>query len=76
MTDIKYQQFVASSAIQGANARWIEDYYEQFLEDPESVDESWRAYFRRVRGGDGATEIAHGTLRLDRLFRFGGSAGA
>ena len=71
MTDSKYQQFVASSAIQGANARWIEDYYEQFLEDPESVDESWRAYFRRVRGGDGATEIAHGPVlaRFQRLAR-------
>ena len=48
MATSKYQSFIETSSIHGANAPYIEAYYEQFLDDPESVDPSWRAYFRNM----------------------------
>ena len=45
MTGEKMRQFVLTSPIQGANGAWVEAMYEQFLEDPDSVEDSWKAYF-------------------------------
>ena len=45
MTGEKMRQFVLTSPIQGANGSWVEAMYEQFLDDPDSVEESWKAYF-------------------------------
>lgn len=53
MTRSKYQSFIESSSVQGANAPYIEAYYEQFLDDPESVSPDWRAYFRALNTGLG-----------------------
>ncbi|HBG95867.1 MAG TPA: hypothetical protein DDY14_11250, partial [Chromatiaceae bacterium] len=36
------QLFRSSSAFYGGNAAFIEDLYEQYLNDPESVDLAWR----------------------------------
>jgi 2-oxoglutarate dehydrogenase E1 component len=33
------------SGLANADPAWIEELYEQFLSDPESVDESWRSFF-------------------------------
>ena len=38
-------EWLASSALGGANQSYIEDLYECYLEDPQSVDESWRQIF-------------------------------
>ena len=67
----KYQEFLETSSIQGSNAQWIELYYERFLEDPNSVDDSWRAYFRGLNGANGHDEIAHSTIleRFERMAR-------
>jgi len=67
----KYQEFLETSSIQGSNAQWIELYYERFLEDPNSVDDSWRAYFRGLKGANGHDEIAHSTIleRFERMAR-------
>ena len=59
MTISKYQSFIASSSIGGQNAAFVEQYYEQFLEDPESVEPSWRAYFRNIQDQSAEREIAH-----------------
>ena len=45
MTGEKMRQFVLTSPIQGANGSWVEAMYEQFLDAPDSVEESWKAYF-------------------------------
>jgi 2-oxoglutarate dehydrogenase complex dehydrogenase (E1) component-like enzyme len=37
MTSSKYQSHIASSSISGGNAAFIEQYYEQFLEDRKST---------------------------------------
>src|SRR6185295_6946620 len=37
--------FEATSFLNAANAPFIESLYAQYLENPDAVDESWRAYF-------------------------------
>lgn len=71
MTTSKYQSFLESSSIQGANAPYIEAFYEQFLDDPESVDPAWRAYFRSVQDQNAPRETAHSDVvaRFERLAR-------
>jgi 2-oxoglutarate dehydrogenase E1 component len=52
---------LASTALSGGNAGFIEDLYEQFLRNPEGLDPAWVEYFTGLpgRGGD----IAHGPIR-------------
>ena len=40
-----FDEWLASTALGGANQSYIEELYERYLEDPSSVDESWRATF-------------------------------
>jgi len=63
MTGSKYLSLIESSSIQGGNASYVEDLYEQYLDDPTQVDDSWRAYFRSVQGPGGGSETAHGPVR-------------
>ena len=35
----------ATSFLSGTNAIFVEQLYEQYLADPNSVDQSWRDYF-------------------------------
>ena len=54
-----------SSPLAGANAAYLEELYEQFLQDPQSVDERWRSFFETlpiVNGGAGQ-DIPHSTIR-------------
>ena len=53
---------LATTALSGGNADFIEDLYEQFLKDPNAVDPTWAAYFSRLKGGS-AREIAHSPIR-------------
>lgn len=71
MATSKYQSFIESSSIQGGNAPYIEAFYEQFLEDPESVDDSWRAYFRMIQDQSAPREVPHSAVisRFERLAR-------
>ena len=73
MTGAKYQSLIESSSIQGGNAAYVEDLYEQYLSDPESVDAEWRAYFRGVQGPSGAADVPHGPVRakFEKLAREG-----
>ncbi|MDD5577954.1 MAG: 2-oxoglutarate dehydrogenase E1 component [Methylobacter sp.] len=50
--------FRDSSTLYGSNASFVENLYERFLADPESVDSSWQKKFREIH--DGAVyEIPH-----------------
>ncbi len=49
-----------ASFLTGANAGFIADLYTRFLDDPGSVDESWRRFFAEI-GEDEAAEL--GELR-------------
>src|SRR6202521_1519619 len=57
---------LATTALSGGNADFIEDLYEQFLRDPGTVDPAWREYFKSV-GSSG--DIAHGPIRERLLAR-------
>ncbi len=56
------QQRYASSPLFGANAPYVEDLYEAFLDDPESVPENWRQMFAQLRPGDGE-QASHRALQ-------------
>ena len=49
----------------GSNAPYIEELYEQFLENPDSVDEKWKQYFSDLskQPGAAAVDVAHGPIR-------------
>ncbi|WP_373742039.1 2-oxoglutarate dehydrogenase E1 component [Neisseria sp.] len=47
----------------GSNAPYIEELYEQFLENPNSVDGKWKAYFGELAKQPGAADIAHRPIR-------------
>ena len=62
------KMFQESSALYGSNAVFIEDLYEQYLENPDSVSISWRSQFDKIH--DQATfEIAHSPIvnRFEKL---------
>jgi 2-oxoglutarate dehydrogenase E1 component len=71
MSGSRYRSYLESSSIQGANAPYIEAYYEQFLDDPESVEPNWRAYFRSLTQGAVVREVAHSEVvaRFERMAR-------
>jgi len=57
--------FKESSALYGSNAVFIEDLYEQYLENPDSVSPSWREQFNNIH--DKSThETAHSPI-VDRF---------
>jgi 2-oxoglutarate dehydrogenase E1 component len=53
---------LATTALSGGNAAFIEELYEQFLIDPNAVDPKWAAYFRGLQAGAGG-EVAHSPIR-------------
>ncbi len=61
-----------SSPLFGANAPYVEELYERFLEDPDSVPANWQEYFAGIRAGSGR-ETAHGPVKAGVLARVGAS---
>ncbi|MFO1396651.1 MAG: 2-oxoglutarate dehydrogenase E1 component [Burkholderiales bacterium] len=51
------KEFESTSTLFGSNAPFIEELYEQYLADAQSVSPEWRAYFDELRGG--ADDVAH-----------------
>jgi 2-oxoglutarate dehydrogenase E1 component len=52
------QQFAASSQLSGTNAGFIEELYENWLRDPNTVAPEWRAYFDTLKGRE-AGDVPH-----------------
>src|SRR5450631_1931018 len=59
---------LATTALSGGNAGFIEDLYEKFLQDPASVDPAWAKYFTDLAGAS-TREVAHGAVRERLLTR-------
>ncbi|HEU4352490.1 MAG TPA: 2-oxoglutarate dehydrogenase E1 component [Burkholderiales bacterium] len=55
------KEFLNSSYLFGGNAPFIEDLYEKYLANPQSIPEEWRDYFDRMQDLPGATDkdVAH-----------------
>src|SRR5450432_2574159 len=58
---------LATTALSGGNAGFIEDLYEQFLKDPSGLDPAWASYFQGLQGSGG--EVPHGPIRERLLAR-------
>ncbi|MEE4163738.1 MAG: 2-oxoglutarate dehydrogenase E1 component [Woeseiaceae bacterium] len=58
-------ELYASTPLFGGNATAVEHFYEQYLEDPDSVPGAWREYFDTLGAPD--TEVAHSEIREDLL---------
>jgi len=59
--------FQDSSALYGSNASFIEDLYEQYLKNPDSVSRSWQEKFAKIKDSS-VHEIPHSTV-VDRFAR-------
>ncbi|MES1935796.1 2-oxoglutarate dehydrogenase E1 component [Salinisphaera hydrothermalis] len=56
-------EFISTSPLFGGNSSYVEAYYEQYLRDPESVEPSWRDYFKSLSSDGNGSDIAHGPIR-------------
>ena len=59
-----YQQW-ASSVLGGSNAGYVDELYESFLIDPNSVPPDWRTYFEKLpaNGAASGADIPHAAIR-------------
>ena len=56
-------QMLGTSYLFGANAPFIEDLYENYLENPASVTDAWRAYFDKLQDMPGAVvDVPHAPI--------------
>ena len=58
------QQYFSNSYLFGANASYVEELYEAYLDNPRSVPENWRAYFDSMQhmpavDGSAKQDVAH-----------------
>src|ERR1700676_1202204 len=51
-------ELLASTPLSAANATYVETLYEQYLQNPDSIDPAWRGYFDAM-GPAAAPERAH-----------------
>jgi 2-oxoglutarate dehydrogenase E1 component len=56
------KEFLGNSYLYGSNAPFIEELYEAYLADPESVSGQWREYFDQLQRGATARDVAHGPV--------------
>ncbi|NMH58530.1 2-oxoglutarate dehydrogenase E1 component [Alteromonas ponticola] len=64
MQDSVMKAWLDSSHMAGANAPYVEELYEAYLEDPQSVDEAWRQVFDSLPKVEGTQlEDNHTTIR-------------
>src|SRR5216683_1250750 len=63
------KEFLSNSYLFGTNAPFIEELYEAYLDDPQSVPEQWREYFDKLQrvpagpsAGSGGRDVAHAPI--------------
>jgi len=57
------KEYLGTSYLFGANAPFIEELYESYLADPDSVPQEWRRYFDQLQQLPGAADVAHEPIR-------------
>lgn len=62
------QQQQKTSYLSGANAAYIEELYESYLNDPSSVSAEWQTYFAGLNAGQSTQEVSHAAIR-DQLLK-------
>jgi 2-oxoglutarate dehydrogenase E1 component len=53
------KELIANSYLSGANAAFVEQLYESYLDNPESVAPEWRRYFDQLQQSPGSRDVAH-----------------
>jgi len=61
MSDDSLPEAYRSTPLFGGNAPFVEELYERYLQDPNSVEPQWREYFATL-GGEQAREVPHGPI--------------
>ena len=58
------REFLDNSYLFGGNAPFIEDLYEKYLANPQSIPEAWREYFDRMQTlpGSNTRDVAHAPI--------------
>ncbi len=69
------KEFEATSPFSGGNAAFIEELYEKYLLDPNSVATDWRSYFDTLKGRE-AGDVPHSIVidRIEQAQRLNGHA--
>ncbi|HIG40528.1 MAG TPA: 2-oxoglutarate dehydrogenase E1 component [Gammaproteobacteria bacterium] len=69
MQETKMEELWRSGHISGGNASYVEELYENYLEDPSSVADQWRSYFETLPLVEGTLtpDISHSTVRAHFL---------
>ena len=57
------QEWQKSSYLAGANAPYVEELYDAYLNDPASVDPKWQQYFASIQSTNAPADISHEDLR-------------
>lgn len=64
MQESVMQRMWSSAHLSGGNAAYVEELYELYLHDPNSVSEEWRTYFQKMPTDGGvSTDVSHSTVR-------------
>jgi 2-oxoglutarate dehydrogenase E1 component len=75
------KDFLSNSYLFGSNAPFVEELYESWLVDPQSVPQQWRDYFDKLQavpaasGGNGGRDVAHAPVIAAFAQRAKSSAG-
>ena len=62
------KEFLSSSYLFGSNAPFVEELYDSWIGDPQSVPQEWRDYFERLQalpaspGGNAGRDVAHAAV--------------
>lgn len=65
MQESVMQRMWNSAHLSGGNATYVEELYELYLHDPNSVPEEWRSYFDKLpaQAGGSIQDVSHSTVR-------------
>ena len=65
MPDSEMQQLWSTSHLSGGNASYVEELYELYLHDPNSIADEWRSYFQKLpqANGHAGSDVSHSTIR-------------
>lgn len=63
----RYQRFLQQSYLFGANAAFVEEIYQRYLENPSSVEPRWHDYFEQLQlePGPVAADVDHSAVRQE-----------
>ncbi|MDD9960098.1 MAG: 2-oxoglutarate dehydrogenase E1 component [Gammaproteobacteria bacterium] len=67
MQDNLMEVMWSTGHLSGSNAEYVEELYEQFLSDPDSIPQQWRDFFESLPSTDGssAPEVSHAEIKKD-----------